>query len=56
MRADAEGLPCYLETEKLRNVPFYRRNGFETVVAGVEPVSGLTYWTFQRLPRKLRTG
>jgi GNAT superfamily N-acetyltransferase len=56
MRADAEGLPCYLETEKLRNVPFYRRHGFENVVAGVEPVSGLIYWTFRRLPRKLGTG
>ncbi len=29
MRADVEGLPCYLETEKLRNLPFYRRHGFD---------------------------
>lgn len=28
-RADAEGLPCYLETAKERNVMFYRRHGFE---------------------------
>jgi len=33
--------------------PFYRRHGFENVVAGIEPVSGLTYWTFRRLSRKL---
>ena len=52
MRADAERLACYLETEKLRNVPFYSRHGFENLVAGVEPTSGLAYWTFRRLPRK----
>lgn len=29
-RADAEGLPCYLETQKPENVPYYRRFGYET--------------------------
>lgn len=28
-RADAEGLPCYLETETIENVVYYRRHGFE---------------------------
>jgi len=28
-RADAEGLPCYLETETEENVVYYRRHGFE---------------------------
>lgn len=28
-RADAEGLPCYLETETIENVAYYRRYGFE---------------------------
>lgn len=27
--ADAEGLPCYLETEKERNLPFYGRHRFD---------------------------
>ncbi|MDG1266062.1 MAG: GNAT family N-acetyltransferase [Ilumatobacter sp.] len=28
-RADAEGLPCHLETETFVNVGYYRRHGFE---------------------------
>ncbi len=28
-RADAEGLPCYLETETVENVAYYRRHGFD---------------------------
>lgn len=28
-RADAEGLACYLETETVENVAYYRRHGFE---------------------------
>lgn len=28
-RADAEGLPCYLETETIENVAYYRGRGFE---------------------------
>lgn len=30
-RADAEGLPCYLETQTAVNVPYYRRHGFDVV-------------------------
>jgi GNAT superfamily N-acetyltransferase len=43
-RAKAEGLPCYLETTQPRNVAFYRKHGFEVLVEGVEPSSGLAYW------------
>ncbi len=28
-RLDAEGLPCYLETETVGNVAYYLRHGFE---------------------------
>jgi len=47
-RADATGTPCYLETASARNVPFYRRHGFAVVREGVEPGSGVPYWTLRR--------
>jgi ribosomal protein S18 acetylase RimI-like enzyme len=50
-RADAEGLPCYLETFNPRNAPFYQRHGFLLVNEEVEPASGLPFWTFCRDPR-----
>ena len=28
-RADADGMPCYLETQRESNIPYYRRFGFE---------------------------
>jgi GNAT superfamily N-acetyltransferase len=49
-RADAEGLPCYLETVEPRNVPFYERQGFKIIRDGIEPDSGIRYWTFRRDP------
>lgn len=30
-RADAEGVGCYLETQRRANIPFYRRFGFEEI-------------------------
>lgn len=30
-RADAAGVPCYLESSNPRNVPFYKRHGFKVV-------------------------
>lgn len=50
-RADAEGLPCYLETFQLRNVPLYQKHGFKITVEDVEPSSGLRAWAFLREPR-----
>lgn len=50
-RADAEGLPCYVETEKERNLPFYRRHGFEVVVEDDLPNGGPHFWTMKREPQ-----
>jgi len=50
-RADAEGLLCYVETEKERNLPFYRRHGFEVVVEDDMPNGGPHFWTMRREPR-----
>ena len=47
-RADNEGLPCYLETAKERNVPFYRKHGFEVVHEGMMPPDGPRFWTMSR--------
>ena len=50
-RADADGLPCYLETEKEINVPFYNRHGFEVVVEEDVPKGGPHFWTMKREPK-----
>ncbi|NEZ02562.1 GNAT family N-acetyltransferase [Wenzhouxiangella sp. XN201] len=46
--ADAEGLPCYLETAEERNVAFYQKHGFETVRHGTVANSPVEYWTMRR--------
>jgi GNAT superfamily N-acetyltransferase len=48
-RADADGLPCYLETAKARNVPFYQRHGFEVMTEDAIP-DGFRFWTMRRPP------
>ena len=49
-RADGEGMPCYLETQKEENLSFYARHGF--AVRDVVSVTGSpTVWTMQRPPR-----
>ena len=50
-RADADGLPCYLETTNGRTVPLYRRHGFEAVVEGDAPKGGPHFWTMARPPQ-----
>jgi len=48
---DADGLPCYLESSKERNVPFYRRHGFEVVREVQLPADGPPIWTMWREPQ-----
>jgi GNAT superfamily N-acetyltransferase len=47
--ADQDGVLCYVETTRSRNVPFYERHGF--VVADAREVEGVPFWTFRREPR-----
>ena len=50
-RADADGVVCYLDTTKERNVSFYLKHGFEVVTAGQVPGSGPRFWTMTREPK-----
>jgi ribosomal protein S18 acetylase RimI-like enzyme len=49
-RADVEGMPCYLETEKERNVPFYQHHGFKVMREGKMPRSNVHVWAMLRDP------
>jgi ribosomal protein S18 acetylase RimI-like enzyme len=50
-RADAEGLPCYLESSNERNVPLYERHGFVITDVVNLPEDGPPIWLMWRLPR-----
>lgn len=47
-QADAQGLPCYLETETERNVVFYERCGFRVLRQGQPPGHPVRLWTMVR--------
>jgi len=49
-RADAGGLPCYLETMNEANVPFYQKHGFKVISEGEIPRRGLRVWAMLREP------
>ncbi len=49
-RFDADGLPAYLESSNISNLPLYRRFGF-VEQATIEVPSGPTLWPMWREPR-----
>ena len=49
-QSDTEGVPCYLETQKEENLPFYARHGFEVLHVVSVPGSP-TVWGMQRAVR-----
>jgi ribosomal protein S18 acetylase RimI-like enzyme len=51
--ADAQQLPCYLETHDEKNLPFYQKQGFDMVRSEQVPGSELRFWCFVREPRRL---
>jgi GNAT superfamily N-acetyltransferase len=50
-RCDAEGMPAYLESSNVRNVPFYARHGFETTGEIVVGTGAPTVTAMWRDPR-----
>ena len=50
-KADAAGVPCYLETDKPSSVELYRSAGYEVVTEEDVPgVPGMHLWTMKRAP------
>ena len=43
-RSEGAGVPCYLETQNARNVPFYEKHGFRVVTDAELPGGGLRSW------------
>jgi len=48
VRIDREHLPCYLDTQKLENVPIYQHYGFKVVEEGIIPGTGIRTWAMLR--------
>lgn len=54
-RADAQGLPCYLETHRPGNVQLYQRHGFQICCHTEEPGHPVLVWAMLRPPRPAAT-
>ena len=48
VRLDIDGLPCYLETHREKNVEMYKNYGFTVVETGVIPGTELKHWSMLR--------
>jgi ribosomal protein S18 acetylase RimI-like enzyme len=46
--ADAQGLPCYLETSNPHAVRFYQKHGFSIAIEHQTPIAGLCIWAMCR--------
>lgn len=46
--AEEAGVPCYLETESLENVAYYRHHGFEVLSEWEFPLGGPPMWSMLR--------
>jgi len=51
-KADAAGLPAYLESSKAANLPFYEHFGFTVREEVQPPENGPTLWAMWREPRR----
>ncbi|MEM7138409.1 MAG: GNAT family N-acetyltransferase [Myxococcota bacterium] len=49
-KCDAEGVPAYLESSNIKNLPFYRKHGFEVVQELRLASDGPTMWLMWRPP------
>ncbi|HVU01693.1 MAG TPA: GNAT family N-acetyltransferase [Polyangiaceae bacterium] len=47
-KADADGVPCYLETDKPTSVKIYQRHGYEVVAEDELPPVALKLWFMNR--------
>jgi len=56
VHADADDVPCYLETQTEQNVSFYRKRGFEVVREASEPVADLPIRFMVRPPQRSGAG
>ena len=45
---DKQNIPCYLETNKERNITLYQHFGFEIVEEGIIPETDVPYWAMLR--------
>ena len=56
-RADAQGVPCYLETDKPSSVELYRSVGYVVITEEDVPgVAGMHLWTMRRDPSPRQDG